>query len=88
MPKLGQNRWDGLSRLVVGGLYLLIFAFVVAPIIFTVGLIIGAVDILWQVLTNREGIMPTNLFTRSWDWVYGNVEWTLTGRGSFTLWPF
>jgi hypothetical protein len=82
---LGEQRMDALSRLVVGGLYLLVFTLIVAPVLFTVGFILGVVDIIWQGLFNREGIAPMNYFSKAWDTQYDNVLWVFTGKGEFQL---
>jgi hypothetical protein len=85
MAMLGEQRMDGLSRLLVGGLYLLLFMFIIAPVLFTVAVILGAIDVLWQLLTNRDGIMSSNLFTDVWETQLHNVRWALFGTGDFKL---
>ena len=82
---VGRNRMDALARLVVGTVYLILFLFVISPLLLGVGLILGAVDVLWQLGTNRDGIMSSNLFTDAWETQMHNVRWALFGTGDFRL---
>lgn len=82
---LGMQRMDALERIVIGGLYLILFFSIIAPILVVTGLVLGIIDVTWQLLTNREGIRPMNLFRSAWMAQIQNLTWALTGEGSFDL---
>lgn len=79
------KRMDAVWRILVGGLYLLLFVLFIGPLLFTVGLVLGVIDVLWQLIVGSEGIMPRNLFTRAWNAQLDNVQWALFGTGEFEL---
>ena len=85
MPMLGKYRMDALGRVVVGGLYLILFVAFILPLLFTVGLVLGIIDVIWQFILNREGIEPMNLFRQAWMVQIQNATWALTGEGEFQL---
>jgi hypothetical protein len=76
---------DALGRVVVGGLYLILFVAFILPLLFTVGLVLGIIDVIWQFILNREGIEPMNLFRQAWMVQIQNATWALTGEGEFQL---
>jgi hypothetical protein len=82
---LGENRMDALYRLVVGGIYGLLYITVIFWVLVIVGGILYAVDILWQFVTNREGIAPMNYYTKAWETQSENAMWAATGNGEFQL---
>ena len=81
----GGMRMDAVERIVVGGLYALLYFTIIAPILITVGLVLAVVDVLWQLVLGSEGIAPMNLFTSAWNAQFNNLTWALTGSGSFDL---
>ncbi len=82
---LGMQRMDALERIVIGGLYVILFFTIIAPILVVTGLVLGIIDVLWQLITNRPGIRPMNLFRSAWMAQIQNLTWALTGEGTFDL---
>lgn len=82
---IGTYRMDALWRVVVGGLYLVLFVALILPILLTVGVVLGVIDVLWQLIFNSDGIMSSNLFTRAWETQLDNARWALFGSGDFQL---
>lgn len=82
---LGKYRMDALGRVVVGGLYLILFISFILPLLLFVGVVLAIVDVVWQFVLNREGIEPMNLFRSAWMVQVQNATWALTGEGEFQL---
>jgi len=82
---LGKYRMDALGRVIVGGLYLILFLAFILPLLLVVGVVLAVVDVIWQFILNREGIEPMNLFRSAWMTQVQNATWALTGEGEFQL---
>jgi hypothetical protein len=79
------KRMDAVWRVLIGGTYLVLFAFIIAPLLFLVGLTLMVIDVVIQLVTGMEGIMPDNLFRDAWMRQVQNATWALTGEGEFEL---
>lgn len=84
-PDRGGMRLDAVWRILIGGLYLLLFLAIIGPILLVTGLVLGTIDVLWQLVLGSEGIAPDNLFRDAWMAQLQNVTWVLTGEGEFQL---
>lgn len=82
---LGKYRMDALGRLLVGGLYLILFISLILPILLVTGVALAIIDVIWQFALNKEGIKPMNLFRSALMTQFQNVTWALTGEGDFQL---
>lgn len=78
-------RMKAVERLIVGGLYTALFLTIIAPLLVVVGIVLGLIDITWQLAFGREGIEPMNLFRSAWMAQIQNVTWAFTGEGDFQL---
>jgi hypothetical protein len=55
LEKLGKYRAKALMR-VFGAVYLFTIGYVISIIVMTFGIIYGAVDLVWQLLANSDGL--------------------------------
>lgn len=84
---VGGMRLEALERVTVGLLWFLI-ATPLFAIWFIIGFILMVIDVLWQVVTGGEGVMPMNAHWSAYKWYFDNLGWTLTGRGEFDPLPY
>lgn len=75
------------KRAAIGVPYAFLYVFVLFPIALVVGVVLGAVALLWGLVTGDVPEFLVDTIDRTWSWVGGNMHWTLTGRGSFEWLP-
>lgn len=80
------KRKDALMRLLFG-VVLLILMYVIGFIITVFLYLWAAVDIVWQLITGREGLSPGGLATGLWDWLDQNSRYVFFGQGSWSWTP-
>ena len=81
-------RTEALARVTVGVLWFLVAATLVLLVWLPVGVALFAIDILWQLVTGNEGVMPMNAHGQVYSWFERNLKWTLYGEGSFDPLPY
>ena len=82
-----DNRKQALKRLLIGVPYMILYVLVLFPVVLVVGIVLGAVDVLWRLVFNTSGSALSRVVGPLWDWIGGNARWTLTGSGTFRLIP-
>ena len=82
----GARQRDGFRRLFIGVPFS-IGAALLGIVVVPLAIAVGFVDILWQTLTNREGLDSMNLVSRWYKWFAHNTLWTFSGRGDFQAMP-
>lgn len=72
MPMLGSNRSDALWRLVAFVWSLV--AGLAASVVIIIGMVWGIVDVVWQFITNRDGLSSSS---RPAKFVKGVITWPI-----------
>jgi hypothetical protein len=83
----GDNtrRWKALKRLVLGVPYFLLM-FVLGGIFATIIVATFALDVVWEVVTGRQGFTPEGQMERLWAWRDYNTRYIVYGNGDRFRW--
>lgn len=80
-------RRESLKRVAIGVWYLPLYYFVLYPIAFAVGIVLGVLDILHGIATDENLENEPRTSSRLWNWASDNVDWVFTGKGDFQWTP-
>lgn len=83
----GGMRGEALERVTVGLLWFVI-ATPLFAIWFFIGFVLMVIDVLLQLITGGESIMPMNAHWTAYEYFVSNLSWTLYGRGEFDPLPY
>lgn len=82
-----MTRRNAVKRLLVGVPYAVLYVAVLFPLALTVGVVLGAIALLYNLAFGRLPGSLVGAGDRIWSWAGGNMRWALFGRGSFDWLP-
>lgn len=89
MTMLGKYRKEAVWRAIVGSIWFVIATTLVVVVWLPVALAVGTIDVILQLLFNRESIAGgMNRLTEPFAWWASNFRWWLLGSGEFDALPY
>ena len=82
-----MTRRDAAKRLVIAIPFVPIYAFVLYPASLAVGLVLGALAVLWELATGDSPDWATDTAARAWAWPSNNMQVLMSGDGDFDWLP-
>jgi hypothetical protein len=84
---LGDRRREAVRRLVLGVVFIPLYVVVFYPAAFFTGIVLGAVDVGYILVTGEKPDYAGRLSVTIWMWTGGNIRYILSGEGDFELFP-
>lgn len=80
---IGSARKEVLKRTGLGVVYLPLYALLLYPVAFAVGVVLGIVDVGYTLVTGGRPDYAGEFANEVWSWTGGNVGYILSGDGEF-----
>lgn len=73
-------RRDAVLRVLVGVWYLPLYYVILYPLVFLLGIIVAALDVVFALVTGRNLTLKPAWTTRAWEDISGVVTWIFGGK--------
>lgn len=82
-----MSRREAVRRIVLGVIYLPLYALVLYPAALVIGLVLGMIDVVHILVTKEKPDYVARFGKELWSWTGQNMGYILSGEGDFEYLP-